>query len=427
MSKTDKLYYQDAYLRTFTSHVLAVRTLNGHTAVALDQTAFYPTGGGQPNDAGSLAGLRVSDVLAEDDLVWHVLEAGQAGAPDASAPDAPAPGAAALDPAALTGAVEVTGVLDWERRFDHMQQHTGQHVLSEAFIRSCNAHTVAFHLGSGAVTIDLDRADLTHVDLAHVEAAANAVIERALPVKATFVTDAELAALPLRKQPTVTGAVRIVEVAGYDWSACGGTHVANTAQIGLIKIIGSERRGAELRIAFLCGGRARADYARLQGLAEGLMARFTTGQDEVLGAVDRLVEGAKATRKDLATLEGEWAESTAAAWWAEAPAIGAWRVVSRVVDYPVERARRVAQVLKARPGTLIFLGVRAERPQLLFGRADDVTLNAGELLKAAAAAGGGRGGGRPEWAQGGVPSAEGLEVALAAVLARVKQGGSPGG
>jgi len=421
MSKTEKLYYHDAYLRTFTAHVVAVRTLNDHTAVALDRTAFYPTGGGQPNDTGSLAGLRVIDALAEDDLVWHVLQAGQAGASKAGASNAGAPDAGALDPAALSGAAEVTGVLDWERRFDHMQQHTGQHVLSEAFIQFGNAHTVAFHLGSGAVTIDLDRSDLTHADLAAVEAAANAVIDRALPVKAAFVTNAELAKLPLRKQPAVAGAVRIVEVAGYDWSACGGTHLVNTAQIGLIKIIASERRGAELRIAFLCGGRARADYARLQGLAEGLVARFTTGQDEALGAVDRLVEEAKAIRKDLAALEGEWAESTAAAWWAEALPIGAWRVVSRVVEYPVERARRVAQVLKARPGTLIFLGVRAERPQLLFGRADDVTLNAGELLKAAAAAGGGRGGGRPEWAQGGVPSAEGLEVALAAALARVKQ------
>jgi alanyl-tRNA synthetase len=162
-------------------------------------------------------------------------------------------------------------------------------------------------------------------------------------------------------------------------------------------------------------------------LAEGLVARFTTGQDEVLGAVDRLLEEGRATRKDLAALEGEWAESTAAAWWAEAPAIGAWRVVSRIVDHPVERARRVAQSLKARPGTLILVGVRGERPQLLFGRADDVNLNTGDLLKAAAAAGGGRGGGRPEWAQGGVPSNHGLEVALAAATERVKQAAGSAG
>ena len=361
---------------------------------------------------------RVSDVLAEDDLVWHVLKT----LPKAATVPAALSGAGGLpDGAELRQGTEVSGELDWGRRFDHMQQHTGQHVLSEAFIQTCNAHTVAFHLGSGEVTIDLDRADLTPAHLDAVEAAANAVLERALPVKAAFVTDAELANLPLRKPPAVAGAVRIVEVAGYDWSACGGTHVANTAQIGLIKIVGSERRGAELRVAFLCGGRARADYARLQGLAEGLVARFTTGQDELLGAVDRLVEEARATRKDLAALEGEWAESTADAWWAAAPAIGAWRVVSRVVDYPVERARRVAQVLRAHPGAVIFLGVRAERPQLLFGRADDVPLNAGDLLKAAAAAGGGRGGGRPEWAQGGVPAAAGLDVALAAALAQVKQ------
>ena len=175
--------------------------------------------------------VSVTDVMSEDGLIWHIL----------SAPLA---------------ADDVTGALDWPRRFDHMQQHTGQHILSQAFVRACDAETVAFHLGATSSTIDLSRIDLSADALARVEAAANAIIDAALVVRPTFVAPETLANIPLRKPPKVTEDIRIVEVAGFDWSACGGMHVANTAQVGLIKITATERRGSELRVSFLCGGRA---------------------------------------------------------------------------------------------------------------------------------------------------------------------------
>ena len=358
--------------------------------------AFYPTGGGQPNDLGTLDGLRVLDVIVEDGVVWHILDAELLGD-------------------------EVRGALDWSRRFDHMQQHTGQHILSQAFVVTCDAETVAFHMGADASTIDLSRADLGPDALAAAEAAANAVIDAAHPVTATFVTQDELARLPLRKPPKVTEAIRVVQVAGFDWSACGGTHVANSAQVGLVKLAGVERRGGELRVTFLCGGRARADYARLQALASGLAMRFTCAQDEVPGAVERLTTESKALRKDLADLEAQWVEATAASWWSEAAPKGEQRVIVRAIDVPVERAKKLAQALRARSGAVVMLGVPGERPQLLFTRADDVALNMGDLLRTAAAAGGGRGGGRPDWAQGGVPSNEALDVALDAARARVSE------
>lgn len=395
---TDRLYYQDPYLREFTARVIARREINRMPAVALDRTAFYPTGGGQPNDTGTLNGVHVSDVIAEDGAIWHVLAAELAG--DAAA-----------------------GVLDWPRRFDHMQQHTGQHILSQAFIGARDAETVAFHLGATASTIDLNRTDLGPEALAAVEAAANRVIDDARPVTATFVTQEELARLPLRKPPKVTEAIRIVQVAGFDWSACGGTHVANASQVGLIKIAGVERRGAELRVAFLCGGRARADYGRLQALASGLAARFTCAQDEVPDAVERLARENQAGRKAVDDLEAQWVEATAAAWWAEAqpiPAHAGRRLIVRAVDAPAERVKKLAQALRGRPGAVICLGARGERPQLFFARADDVPLNMGELLRAAAAAGGGRGGGRPDWAQGGAPTNAGLDAALAVALEKVR-------
>ena len=417
---TERLYYGDPYLRAFTASVIAGRTVDGKPAVALDRTAFYPTGGGQPNDTGTLNGVPVVDVVAEDGLVWHVL--GGAAIPEDSGGGSHAAGASGMGarPAILetelTGDT-VSGALDWPRRFDNMQQHTGQHILSEAFIETHGAETVAFHLGATACTIDLNRTDLPPGALADAEAAANAVVDAALPVTAAFYAENDVAALPLRRPPKVTGQIRVVEVAGFDWSACGGTHVADASQVGLVKIVGAERRGAETRIAFLCGGRARADYARLQALAEGLAGRFTVGQHELAEEVDRLAAEHKAVRKELADLEGQWVEATAAALWSAAAAHGARRVIAQIVAQPVERVKRLAQTLRGRSGAVIFLGVAGERPQLIFTRADDVALDIGGLFRTAAAAGGGRWGGRPDWAQGGAPTSEGLDKALAAAIA----------
>ena len=400
MPNTERLFYTDPYQREFSAHVIARREMAGQPAVALDRTVFYPTGGGQPHDTGSLRpatwtaeadNISVTDVVAEDGLIWHIL----------SAPLA---------------ADDITGALDWPRRFDHMQQHTGQHILSQAFIVTCDAETVGFHLGATSSTIDLNRSDLDAEALARVEAAANAIVDAALIVSPTFVAPEALASIPLRKPPKVTEDIRIVEVAGFDWSACGGTHVANTAQVGLIKITATERRGAELRVSFLCGGRARADYARLQTLAQGLVARLSTGQDELIEAVDRRAAETQALRKDLAELEAQWIESTAAALWSAAESRGTVRVVAGAFDYPFERAKRIVQALRTRPGAVVLLGVRGERPQLVFARADDVALDVGALLRTAVAAGGGRGGGRPDFAQGGVPTDAGLDAALQAAL-----------
>jgi alanyl-tRNA synthetase len=395
--QTTRLYYTEPYRREFEARVTSRRLIGDKPAVALDQTAFYPTGGGQPNDLGVLRApggnaVPVVDVIADGDWVWHVL--GEEVPVDA-----------------------VLGHIDWDRRFDHMQQHTGQHVLSQAFVQECDAETVAFHLGEKASTIDLNRTDLDAAAFARAEAAANAVIDAALPVTASFVSPEELAALPLRKPPKVSENIRIVQVAGFDWSACGGTHVAYTSHIQLIKIVGTERRGPELRISFLCGRRARADYARLKALAQGLVARYTAAEDDMLDLLDRRAAEADALRKDVAELEKQWAESTAEALYAGAAPTGGVRFVSAALDVNIERAKKVAQALRAHPGVVACIGARGERPQILATRSDDVRVDANGLLRAALAAGGGRGGGRPDWAQGGVPTNEALGAALEAARA----------
>jgi len=245
-------------------------------------------------------------------------------------------------------------------------------------------------------------------------------VDAALPVIATFVTPKELVQLPLRKPPKVTENIRVVQVTGFDWSACGGTHVANTSQIGLIKVIGTERRGPELRVTFLCGRRARADYARLKVLAQGLVARYTAAEDEILELLDRRAADFDALRKDLVDLERQWSASTAAALWSKAEIRGGVHLVAAALDVGVDRARKVAQELRARSGVVACLGVRGDRPQIIVTRSDDVTADSAQLLRMAVAAGGGRGGGRPDWAQGGVPTDEALDAALDAVAQAFK-------
>ena len=276
-------------------------------------------------------------------------------------------------------------------------------------------------MGGTASTIDLNRIDLGPEALARAEAAANEIIDRALPVTPAFVSQADLAHIPLRKPPKVSEDIRVVQVAGFDWSACGGTHVADTARIGLIKVVATERRGPETRITFLCGRRAAPimpGCKRWRRVWWRASPRHKTicWTPSTAGAAEM-----QALRKDLSDLEGQWVESTAAALSAAAEVRGTLRVVALAVDYAFERAKRVAQAVRGRPGTVVVLGVRGERPQILCARADDVTLNAGELLRTAVTAGGGRGGGRPDWAQGGVPTNDGLTAALAAAVTELSK------
>ncbi|MEI7771717.1 MAG: alanyl-tRNA editing protein, partial [Chloroflexales bacterium] len=218
MDSTERLYYGDSYLREFTATVLAHGEIGGRAAVALDRSAFYPEGGGQPADIGALSGLAVADVQSEGGVVWHRL-------------------ARAEDLAALPVGLAVSGTIDWARRLDHMQQHCGQHLLTAAFAAACGLATSSFHLGDGVVTIDLDAPELTAGQARAAEDLANAVIWEDRPVAARFVGPDELATLPLRKPPSVASDVRVVSIAGFDYSACGGTHPRSTGGVGAVWVL----------------------------------------------------------------------------------------------------------------------------------------------------------------------------------------------
>jgi alanyl-tRNA synthetase len=394
---SERLYYDDPLLLSFAAQVMARCTVAGRPALVLDRTAFYPTSGGQPHDRGTLNGVPVVEVIEEEGEVWHVLEAEVSG-------DA------------------IQGQVDGVRRFDHMQQHTGQHILSQTFVQLLASETVSFHLGADYATIDLDRADLSAADLARVEDRANAIVFEDRPVLARFVTPDELAQMPLRKAPAGHERVRIVEVAGFDWSPCGGTHCTRTGQVGSIHVTHSERRGAETRVTFLCGWRALRDARWKHSLLNELATTLTVGFADLPGAVGRLSVSEHEARKALEHVCRQLLHYEAGELYQQAEAIGAARVVQGIYrDRSLEEVRTLAREIAALPGGVALLGLRGEDARLCFARAEGLPWDMGALVREAAGLLGGRGGGRPSDAQGGGPDVARLDEALARALESLRQ------
>ena len=387
-----RLYYQDAYIQTFEANVVERLTFAGRPAVVLDRTAFYPTGGGQPADRGTLNGVPVADVEArpEDGAVIHAL----AGALPAD---------------------RVTGQIDWARRFDHMQHHTGQHILSAAFVQVAGAHTVGFHLGVESVTIDLDKPRIAPEMRDAVEDFANEVVTRDVPVRAWFPTEAELAGIDLRKEPAVAGKLRVVQVGDVDATACGGTHVARTGEVGIIKVLKLERRGDETRVEFRCGGRALLDYRQKNAMVNKLAAEFTVGGWEIDQAVARLRAELKAVRAELNQARAQQLAHEARALLEAAAEHNGVRVITRTyAGWEARELNRLAAELAAHPRTVALLGLAGEKAQLVLARSDDLPHDlVAALRRALAVLGTERGGGRPAYAAGGGVPADAPQVQAA--------------
>ncbi|MGC9520952.1 MAG: DHHA1 domain-containing protein [Anaerolineae bacterium] len=403
---TLRLYYHDATLREFTARVVERSTVSRDDgteapAVRLDQTAFYPTSGGQPHDMGTLAGIPVVEVQ-EDEAgeIWHLLTA------------------------PLSSEQEVVrGQIDWERRFDHMQQHTGQHLLSAAFQDMVSAATVGFHLGSNASTIDLAISDLDWEMVFAVEQAVNAVIWQNRPVVIRIVDESEIADVPLRKPPAVSGKIRVVWVEGFDASACGGTHVGATGEIGLVKVTGLERYKGGVRVSFLCGKRALDDYQRVLNLLQVSSAALSVGTDELPEAIARLEEEIRTLRHDLRQVRAELLDYETERLWQQAPTVdGKHVIVAYWEDHAFADARSVAAQLRERPATVVLMAVTEDAGvRVVCAVSDDLPEpDARTLLRDALAALDGRGGGTPKLAQGGAAgqAVDDVSAVLSDALAR---------
>jgi alanyl-tRNA synthetase len=388
---TDRLYHRNAYATEFHAEVTAVETTDNRTGVVLSRTAFYPASGGQPFDMGTLGEARVVDVLdREDGTILHVVEG-------------PVP------------AGRVTGRVEWGRRFDHMQQHTGQHVLSAAFDRLFGVETLSFHLGTASATIDLVR-EVSAVEIAAAEDVANQVVWEDRPVNVSFVAAADAAALPLRRDPARPGPLRVVEVKDFDVSACGGTHVARTGAIGIIATDGVERVRGGSRVEFRCGGRALGMHRVLREAVAGAVGLVSGAAGDLPRSIERLQDENRDLRRRARDLEARLTAYEADALAAQATEVGALRIVVRALErLEVNGLKAVAQAVAARPGYAAILCTTCSPVSIAIASGDPGVLNAAVLLKALTARFGGKGGGRPELAQGG-----GLDAAPAQISEAVR-------
>ena len=388
---TDRLYYTDPYLREFDATLVDTVSYEGRTALVLDRTAFYPTSGGQPHDVGAFGDVGIVDVVdAEDGRILHIADR--------------APSSTALH-----------GTIDWARRFDHMQQHTGQHVLSAAFDRLLGARTESFHMGVESSTIDLGR-EVSGPEIARVEADANRIVWENRPVTIRFAGPDEIASLRLRKEPKREGTLRLIDVQDYDLSACGGTHVLQTGAIGLIAVAAVERFRGGSRITFVCGGRALASYHLLHDAVAGSVRALSVLPPDLPGAIERLQTDAKHLRRQVRDFQVKVAGQEADQLAAEAVEIGGRLVVAASLPtWDAAGLKAIAARIAERPTHVAILVGGPEPLPIVVARGTEAGIDAGALLRQLLTRHGGKGGGRPELAQGG-----GLTSAADDVLASAR-------
>ena len=390
---TRKLYFNDSGLLEFSAIVADVKSSDRGDCVALDQTAFYPTGGGQPHDTGTLDEATVADVFEDNDgTIYHVVDS-----------------AGSLEPGQ-----KVTGKIDRRRRLDHLQQHSGQHILSQAFVQTCQAETHSFHLGSQISTIDIDLQSPTPELMRAAEDLANAIVFEDRPMQVHLIDEAEAARLPLRKESAVRGNIRVIEIENFDWSPCGGTHAARTGQIGMIAIRSYERAKKMTRVEFVCGGRALADYRLTNNTAVAVARLFSCERDSSHELAARALQENRDLKKQVRELRELAMSAEAAELLAASPPSDGFKLV-KVVFPPrdFDEVRVLAsKIVQREPSIALLATSDGKGARLVFARSTSLTQDMGRLLAQACDELGGRGGGKPDLAQGGGPAVEKLEETL---------------
>lgn len=383
---TPRLYFDDAYQRAFEATIVSVTTWRDQPAIVLDRTAFYPEAGGQLGDRGALVlaggSAAVRDTQVDDDgVVYHVIDLTQdlaAGAP-------------------------VRGELDWARRRQHMAQHTAQHLLSGALLDRAAAATASARLGESALTIDVQRDRIPEAEIAAAEDLANSLIDDNLPIRAWFPDAGELASLKLRRDPKVDADIRVVSIGDFDFSPCGGTHCASTAELGAVRVIATERYKGMTRITFTAARRGRGELFSHDHVLRKLATSFSCQPTEVPAAIDKLRQASEAAAAEITALRGRLASTIAASF----PGTG--RVIATLPNEP-ELVRAVAAKLTAAGRDALLYapdeasGGGTGGGMIVLARAPGSTLDCGALWKQLVARSAGRGGGKADRAEGRLTS-----------------------
>jgi alanyl-tRNA synthetase len=387
---TERLYYTDAYLRDFEAAVVGLA--DEGRRVYLDRTAFYPTSGGQPFDTGHLGGIEVSDVVDEGDRIAHLVRSPLPAGP-------------------------ITGQINWARRFDHMQQHTGQHLLSAVLAEMFDYPTVAVHFGRESSTVDLEVAALSADQQAAAEQRCNEIIFQNRPVYVRFEGSEE--AVELRKPSQRSGTLRIISIRDLDRSACGGTHVRATGEIGAILIRKAERARKGVRVEFVCGGRAvrsaRADFATLSRLA-GDLSSSAEDLPRLIQAQRQELKEANHARREIQEML-DFCRARELYTSVAADPTGIRRVVVRDTGEPLDVMRGLAQAFASMP-LGIFVGAVESPPAVVLAASPDTGVDAAGVLKGLLDTVGGRGGGSATLAQGILPGRAQLDTVIASMCQR---------
>ena len=405
---SERLYYRDSFLRDFDARVISCESAPSERAagaspswwVTLEQTAFYPTSGGQPHDLGRLGEAAVLDAFErEDGTVVHVTDRQLA-------------------------AGSVRGSIDWPRRFDHMQQHTGSHVLSAAFLAKLGIPSVSFRVGKTFSTLDVAASSIPAEQLENIERSVNEIIFEDRPIHVRYGTAAELSALGVQKESEREGTLRAVEIQGVDIQACGGTHVGRTGQIGMILIRGIKKVRENWRVEFVCGERARRVARTDFGLLEDISQRLTCGPDTIHAGITRILNERNAANRSAERYLEEsaalQAQTLLASEGTHRAANHSQIVTAILADADMEYLRSVASNIVAEGGVVALLG-SAANGSIVLAKSEGVSGDMNTLLREAVKACGGKGGGTKDFAQGSVPQGSDLSLILEHAAARASE------
>lgn len=390
-----RLYYKDPYLKEFKGKILEKIRIDGKPAIVLDNTCFYPTSGGQPNDLGYIQNMPIVDVIEDKEKIIHILKEDI----EEKCEDT------------------IIGKIDWKRRFDHMQQHSGQHILSAAFEKLWDADTVSFNLGDEICSIDIMKDNITSEEIKKVEELANDIVLKNMPIEVYFVEREKVGKLNLRKLPPQKGKIRIVEVKDFDVCACCGTHCRTTGEIGLIKILKWENRGAKIRIDFLCGKRSLKDYFWKNELIRNISNKLTIKDSELGEVVERMLEEKKDTRKKLREYKEKLQAHEANKLINESILDdNGVKIMKKVFEQKCFQEVRelVQKSINLDDSIVIFAGIKnkGEGAKILFACSKTLKYDINKLIREAGKFIEGRGGGAPNFAQAGGKNVEGIENAL---------------
>lgn len=364
---TKRLYLESPYKVEFEAQVVEKVIWEQKPALILDQTCFYPESGGQPCDKGTINEVEVLKVLEDEARIIHLL-------------------------AENISSAKVTGKIEWQTRFDHMQQHSGQHILSQSFHELLGAETLSFHLGEAISSVEMDLRKISEEEVENVERRANEIVFQDREIKCYFIPEEKIESVPLRRPPKKKGLIRVVEVSDFDFSACGGTHVRRAGEIGLIKILKLERIRNNIRFEFICGQRTLEDYLWKNRILRELSTRFTVNEEEILNTVERLSSDLKSQKRKGKKMQEKIAQYEAQEIIQETKE----KIIKELfVDKTPEEVRFLVLNIIRKGDFVVLFGLKGEeRGHLILACSENINIDMREIVPLVSPLIKGKGGGR---------------------------------